>query len=780
MSYKKNTPTKNNYIILSKNCYIYPNINLFEKVNIMKTPTKNFHKKQKFNHINFSKELNLENRLNVLNERFNDKKIDRESLILQIAQISKEEEIKFIKNKTPVKSIKELKKSAKNKKIKNINQKNNFYNKNDNINTATFNCENKIEKKCTESKLYCKKKKNDNINNIKRKTKLLLGVDEKSLKKINNNLIKGKYKIALKSNNKKKYFNINKSYDDIKLNIPKLNKNINLYSKKIIKYKNNESILNDSFHENIFSKTYRKINYDYDYSPKLNKSFDLPFRYKKKIISNHKNTKIIKSKKNEDKLINEDNYDDMKNKINIFRESRIVDLDLFSQGKNSVTFDKKLLSQNKSLNASESFENSFTMDNTKSIRKNFNILINFEELMIIIERLYEIYKALINNKKIASRCFEFLNYFFNSSFKFDIEILILNSELKEANYILNYIIFFILLIYDYSLYDEIKEKNFPIIKNTLLMIIKINIILSEFIINKVNENFINNKWIQKLKSFLNIINNKINYTINNNNNISSEIKKIAQLLNEVIKNLNLILSEYNLNIDENFNNFFQDISQKNLDQFKYFFDIYIKKEQYMSNNFENFVSKSNPYITQNQNSNKFFLILDLEGILLDINSDSNNKEIIKFRPYLFSLLDTVQKYYELILFTSHDIDHIKPLIDIIEYNKKYFSYKFYFKHNIIINNTLVKDLSRIGIDLNKIIIIDNKSENYRLQKENGIQIKTFLGEENENNDMKLFYLKEILVKIAKDGGDLRKGIEKYREDIFEKISSNIYEYKNEK
>ena len=46
--------------------------------------------------------------------------------------------------------------------------------------------------------------------------------------------------------------------------------------------------------------------------------------------------------------------------------------------------------------------------------------------------------------------------------------------------------------------------------------------------------------------------------------------------------------------------------------------------------------------------------------------------------------------------------------------------------------------------------------------------------------MKLFYLKEILVKIAKDGGDLRKGIEKYREDIVEKISSNIYEYKNEK
>ena len=46
--------------------------------------------------------------------------------------------IKFIKNKTPIKSIKELKKSARNKKIKNINQKNNFYNKNDNINNLNL------------------------------------------------------------------------------------------------------------------------------------------------------------------------------------------------------------------------------------------------------------------------------------------------------------------------------------------------------------------------------------------------------------------------------------------------------------------------------------------------------------------------------------------------------------------------------------------------------------------------------------------------------------------
>ena len=44
--------------------------------------------------------------------------------------------------------------------------------------------------------------------------------------------------------------------------------------------------------------------------------------------------------------------------------------------------------------------------------------------------------------------------------------------------------------------------------------------------------------------------------------------------------------------------------------------------------------------------------------------------------------------------------------------------------------------------------------------------------------MKLFYLKEILVKIANEGGDLRNGIEKYKDEIFDKVSSNIYEYNN--
>lgn len=40
----------------------------------------------------------------------------------------------------------------------------------------------------------------------------------------------------------------------------------------------------------------------------------------------------------------------------------------------------------------------------------------------------------------------------------------------------------------------------------------------------------------------------------------------------------------------------------------------------------------------------------------------------------------------------------------------------------------IKDLSRIGRDLKKIIILDDLSSNFKLQKDNGVKIKSWKGE----------------------------------------------------
>ena len=766
----KKQETNNNYIILTNDCYLYPSI-ISKKVNIYKTPQKNFRKNIKNNPINISKAINLENIFNKINESFNDKKEDRESLILHISNMKKMNEIKLYKNKTPIKNILSIKQSVKKRKIKNNNNNSNKYIKYNILNTATFNKDKKEIKKYSEFTFH---NKYNNIN-IGQK-KLLLGKDEKNLKIINDNVMKGRYKLALKSINKKKKLSLNKSYDDIRNN-NNHTINLKLYSKKIINAKNinkNKSIINDTLNESIFHQN----NYDYDFEnnsfSRLNKSFDLPFKYKKKVIKKHHNksrnifkkNNIIKRSITEDKSIKKDNI--IKNvlrKHGILRESKILNDSLSNESFNPINNNIEI-SQDTTLNKSDIFDNS--------------MLINFEELIIFGERLYEIHKALKSDKNAANQSFEFLNYFFNSSIKKEIGNLKLKKYSNETNYSLNYILFYILILYDFSFNIELMEKNFSLMKNNVEMILKIYFIFCEFIIKKANDKFKNNNWIIKLKNMLNYFNNNIEITKTYNNNIFSFLQKIIYYTNIIIKNLDLILKKIKSNISDCLIFFFEKISQKNLEDFKNFFDIYLKRAQHMNatiNPTINFIPVPSPYIFEhedNLNSKKYTLVLGLEEVLLNFNFNYNKKGILKFRPYLIPFLNAMIKYYELLLFTNSEINIANPLIKIIEHNQKYFSYKFFYQHNVIINNNLVKDISRIGRDLDKIIIVDNNPNNYQLQKENGILIKSFWGE--DNNDKKLVYLENILIQIAKKGGDTRKGIEKFKEQIFEKVSSNIYEY----
>ena len=184
----------------------------------------------------------------------------------------------------------------------------------------------------------------------------------------------------------------------------------------------------------------------------------------------------------------------------------------------------------------------------------------------------------------------------------------------------------------------------------------------------------------------------------------------------------------------------------------------------------NFRPVPSPYV-RTKNNKEFSLVLDLDETLIHFKPQNNGEEsgVLRVRPGIYDFLDEVGKYYELIVFTTATHDYADILIDEVEEDKIYFEHRFYREHAIIINNDFVKDLSRIGRPLDKIIIVDNMPQNFRLQKENGIIIKAYWGE--DNNDNALYELKNILVKIAKEGGDIRKGLIKYKNDIIKKVTS---------
>jgi len=78
----------------------------------------------------------------------------------------------------------------------------------------------------------------------------------------------------------------------------------------------------------------------------------------------------------------------------------------------------------------------------------------------------------------------------------------------------------------------------------------------------------------------------------------------------------------------------------------------------------------------------------------------------------------------------------------------------------MVDSERVKDLLLIEKDLSKIIIIDNTSEHFESQKENGILIKTW---QNDKNDKELFYIIQILKDlIQSDFTDVRKYLKNYK------------------
>ena len=176
-----------------------------------------------------------------------------------------------------------------------------------------------------------------------------------------------------------------------------------------------------------------------------------------------------------------------------------------------------------------------------------------------------------------------------------------------------------------------------------------------------------------------------------------------------------------------------------------------------------------PFLTV-PNKKKYSLVLDLDETLinLEIKDKTNNKCILHFRPGLFSFLSDIKPFCELITFTSASKEYAKPIINEIELKTKYFDYCLFREHSIICGNDFVKDISRIGRDMKKIIIIDNMAENFRLNKKNGIKIYPFYGDENDNI---LNELKKILIMIFKQGyEDLTLALENYSYEIKKKVT----------
>ena len=406
--------------------------------------------------------------------------------------------------------------------------------------------------------------------------------------------------------------------------------------------------------------------------------------------------------------------------------------------------------------------------------------INIEDIIILQEKLKNVILALNKTHIASNECFEFLNFYYNCSIYCQLEKSFTNPlESNVVRISINIILISIIICYDYSFETEIMNQLYKALIDLIKLNYKNLIIIYEHIFTKISNESKNNIWVKRLSNIIN------SYKKDESNKLNNNISKISQLnynINIIFQNLILILKNFVTIRQDYFLNFMNNISEKNYSQINIFFREYILRTNNINGSIlasvllnsdkKNWVPIPNPYV-RTKNSKNFSLVLDLDETLAHFKekNEGEGNGVLRIRPGINEFLEEVGKYYELIIFTTATQDYADTLIDAIEEDKIYFEHRFYRNHATIINNDFVKDLRRIGRPLDKIIIIDNMPQNFRLQKENGIMIKPFWGE--DNYDTVLLDLIPILVNIAKDGGDVRKGLVKYKEDILKKISSSI-------
>ncbi len=443
----------------------------------------------------------------------------------------------------------------------------------------------------------------------------------------------------------------------------------------------------------------------------------------------------------------------------------------------------------------------FTNNNNINNRyDNFNnekkdSFVNIEDLLLLEEKYVDIIQKIKTND-VSNECFEFLNFYFNSSLNNSFENYFKTPESKNIVHMsLVYVIYNIIFSYNISF----DENFFIICEDILSKLLKYHhnsyLIICEYINSKISSSEIGNLWVKRLSKKIKDklihlhLNNKeyLQFTMNNsNNNLPSLINELDYYNVTIDKYIRVLLKNYsNDKLNSDFFNFYKNLNSIKLEDLNKFFQkkvlrILNKNASVLGGDIS-FLGYEQEKITLEKKSNKkFTLVLDLDETLISfkINPKEPSNGLLRFRPGLDIFLEKMKIYYELIVFTSATEKYADVIINNIENNKKIFDYRLYRKHTVMFNGELIKDLSKLGRDLSKIIIVDNIKQNFRFQKENGIFIKAFWGEDKMDNA--LYYLGDILEKIAKDFEDVRQGLVFYKEEILSKVSSHIAYYDNEK
>ena len=410
----------------------------------------------------------------------------------------------------------------------------------------------------------------------------------------------------------------------------------------------------------------------------------------------------------------------------------------------------------------------FDLENNKdynivmsALEESNRIPLNAEDLLIQENKLFKILdniRVQLNFNFVAEEYLEFshisslqsLEIFFQYP---KIKKIIINSQIFEYTAAMLCVFVYMKGMLTLSTVEHLKNILYYCHQNLILTI--------ELMLKNICYDYRDNIWVKKLneivrekKSKTNIGNNEV--VIEQNNNIlfncignfillyfnnKSDVRTFS-VLNDIMCNIDRCSLE---SVKNNLSNL------KNM---------IIFMAENAKNSFVH-VNLNGPFLPKKTNKSDYTLVLDLDETLIHCLDQQEIMPLI--RPGTEKFLEEMSKYYEIVIFTASVKDYADTILNQLDPEKKYISYRLYREHTTVLKRTYLKDISKLGRDLSKIIIIDNASDNFRLQTDNGIFINTWI---DDQTDTILFDLIPILKDIVvKKIPDVRKALRKIRDTM---------------
>uniref|UniRef100_A0A3Q1FKZ9 CTD (carboxy-terminal domain, RNA polymerase II, polypeptide A) small phosphatase like 3 n=1 Tax=Acanthochromis polyacanthus TaxID=80966 RepID=A0A3Q1FKZ9_9TELE len=146
--------------------------------------------------------------------------------------------------------------------------------------------------------------------------------------------------------------------------------------------------------------------------------------------------------------------------------------------------------------------------------------------------------------------------------------------------------------------------------------------------------------------------------------------------------------------------------------------------------------------------------------------DHQYKVYMILRPHVKEFLQAMAKNYELFVYTCAKKEYAEKILDVLDPQKKLFRHRLYQDDCACVLGHYIKDLSILGRDLRKTVVLDNAPHTYPYHLMNTLPIKSWSGQTGDRELQKLIPYMEKL-SAAEDFQEVLKK----RKDHFHRLLS---------